>query len=82
MKNLGATDTSCKNDTMMQVCNGNGNTCTYGSWECTGNPPPGSLRPVNTVNDKNTLSIINLNNFKVSAQSKNINSQYVIDQIS
>jgi len=80
MKNLGATDTSCKNDTMMQVCNGNGNTCTYGSWECTGNPPPGSLRPVNTVNDKNTLSIINLNNFKVSAQSKNINSQYVIDQ--
>ena len=69
---------------MLQVCNKNGNTRTYGSWECTGNPPPGSLRPVNTVNNNNTLSInkpiINLNNFKVSAQSKNINSQYVIDQ--
>jgi len=78
------TKDKCKRAVMLQVCNKNGNTCTYGSWECTGNPPPGSLRPVNTVNNNNTLSInkpiINLNNFKVSAQSKNINSQYVIDQ--
>lgn len=73
----------CKRDLVKQVCKGNGKTCTYGTWECTGNPLIHNLLPDNMINN-NTLSInksiINLNNFKVSAQSKNINSQYVIDQ--
>ena len=72
----------CKQDLAKQVCSNNGKTCTYGTWECTGNPPIQNLIPNNTIN--NTLSInkpiINLNDFKVSAQPKNINSQYVIDQ--
>ena len=65
-----------------QVCNNDGKTCTFPTYECLGavksqliNKIPNS-KEISFINK----SVIDFKNFKVSAQTKTVNSQFIIDQ--
>ncbi len=66
-----------------QVCNNDGHTCSHPSGECNGKVKESQLIKGISKNKQISFikkSVIDFDNFKVSAQTKNIKSQFVIDQ--
>jgi len=65
-----------------QVCKNDGSTCTHPTYECLGAVKSQLINGVSNTKEIsfNNKSVIDFKNFKISAQTKTVNSQFIIDQ--
>jgi len=72
----------CKENLIKQVCKNDGSTCTYPTFQCNGEVKSQLINGVSNSKEIsfNNKSVIDFKNFKVSAQTKTVNSQFIIDQ--